>query len=685
MQVIVKFGTTMGLVLLEVTQAGYSLSEGFKVLYNSVDFVVQSFQVFSDVIVSKALETLNPLIQAALTAADALTLFGKIPGLEGVHESIQGLKKGFNELTEGAKYSLGQNMEEAAAAGKAVIDGLAGKTDELAQKIAAVPPVNIKLLDPTKIVGDFENIEKKLRELEEKKTDLKLQLTTATGDNVEKIKDELSKVYTEITDLTAKGVALKTVVETAGLEELQGKLDAIELETITLKLDITSPAQDLKWIDERMDVLSKKQVELKLDLKAADGKKAEEIQKEINQLQKTLEDLDTKRFNVVLDAKLEGDVEFLKQIEKYEQERLEIEIGIKSAEDQEDIFRKMSEKFDEELGTKELRIKVDEETTRLGLDKINSELSMLDQYLIELNRKKYDINLEIAYNSADGKNDTPNDMIEDLAWLNAEIDKATKEREAVEIKIDQVKVGSDIEGITEKLVALEKERQIELKPYLSERELQKTFDFIDAEVGGVHYIEYFGAVNKDSVEKTKEELEKQLPIEKQLEIKVKMDLEDLRLKADIVKTQAQELTKQYDIKAKLDIAALEAETKRITAELEAMTKQFESTGDVITSLFSEWDADADIQKIWAIKRQLEDEARMRAESFEMTKQQMELDLELQRLRIQRMEDNKGKAALEVKIDPAIEPALDLVLRYVLQHTRIWGTEYGFSQLLDVPV
>jgi hypothetical protein len=345
----------------------------------------------------------------------------------------------------------------------------------------------------------------------------------------------------------------------------------------------------------------------------------------------------------------------------------------------------MSEKFDEELGTKELRIKVDEETTRLGLDKINSELSMLDQYLIELNRKKYDINLEIAYNSADGKNDTPNDMIEDLAWLNAEIDKATKEREAVEIKIDQVKVGSDIEGITEKLVALEKERQIELKPYLSERELQKTFDFIDAEVGGVHYIEYFGAVNKDSVEKTKEELEKQLPIEKQLEIKVKMDLEDLRLKADIVKTQAQELTKQYDIKAKLDIAALEAETKRITAELEAMTKQFESTGDVITSLFSEWDADADIQKIWTIKRQLEDEARMRAESFEMTKQQMELDLELQRLRIQRMEDNKGKVALEVKIDPAIEPALDLVLRYVLQHTRIWGTEYGFSQLLDVPV
>jgi hypothetical protein len=118
--------------------------------------------------------------------------------------------------------------------------------------------------------------------------------------------------------------------------------------------------------------------------------------------------------------------------------------------------------------------------------------------------------------------------------------------------------------------------------------------------------------------------------------------------------------------------------------MESVSDVISSTNEASSDLFSQWDEDIDFTKLFALKDELREQQRIRAEEFELQKKLIELQIESNEIKNRMMQD-PNKAMLSVKIDPAVEPALEMVMKYILEHTRIWGTEYGFSQLLEVPV
>ena len=130
----------------------------------------------------------------------------------------------------------------------------------------------------------------------------------------------------------------------------------------------------------------------------------------------------------------------------------------------------------------------------------------------------------------------------------------------------------------------------------------------------------------------------------------------------------------------LDIAQLEADTKVAVSIIESLGTTINSTGNLIGSLFGELGDASKYDKL-GIAQQIEKENKLREKAAK-------LQAELTRAQIDSIEAKtrsieNGESLMRIQLDDSITPALELVMREILDKTRVWASEAGDNFLLGV--
>lgn len=135
-----------------------------------------------------------------------------------------------------------------------------------------------------------------------------------------------------------------------------------------------------------------------------------------------------------------------------------------------------------------------------------------------------------------------------------------------------------------------------------------------------------------------------------------------------------------EAKISLDIAQLEAQTEIAKGIIESISTTIESTGSLIGSLFGDYSAATGLKK-HDIASQIERENRAREEAFELQKSLTNAQIEQINERTRAIK--KGTSAMKIELDRSIGPALEMVMREILNKTKIWASESGDNFLLGI--
>jgi len=165
-------------------------------------------------------------------------------------------------------------------------------------------------------------------------------------------------------------------------------------------------------------------------------------------------------------------------------------------------------------------------------------------------------------------------------------------------------------------------------------------------------------------------LEAAAPKEKNVD--VKLDAEKVKKDADVIKTMV-------EWKAKIDIAEIEAGVEKMKTMFSSIDAGIQSTGNVLSSLFSSlnstsaWNADI-------IEDAIEKEQKFRAQEFELQKKLIEMQLEMNQLKIDRMRD--GNFALQIQAD-GLEPELEAFMWKIIKKVQVRANESSAEFLLGM--
>jgi TP901 family phage tail tape measure protein len=175
---------------------------------------------------------------------------------------------------------------------------------------------------------------------------------------------------------------------------------------------------------------------------------------------------------------------------------------------------------------------------------------------------------------------------------------------------------------------------------------------------------------------TADAIEKAVPKEKEMEIRLKgdIDIEIARIKA-----QADTLQTAFEWKAKVDIAETEAFFKTMSTQSQSIADMFANTGDTLTGLAAAF-ADVGGLARLDIFELMEEESRRRdtllAEQSKLTAAQIKY-LEA---RAKAMTAGQGIVTISAE---GLQPELELVLQKIVQLTQIKANEEGLNFLLGM--
>lgn len=151
--------------------------------------------------------------------------------------------------------------------------------------------------------------------------------------------------------------------------------------------------------------------------------------------------------------------------------------------------------------------------------------------------------------------------------------------------------------------------------------------------------------------------------------KVTEESEEYRLK--LLDIASDERIASIEASVSLDIAEVEAGAQKVEALAESISDTFSSTGDLIGNLFGAYSEAGNYDQL-AIARQieLENERRDRA---------LALQEELTEAQIAQIEERtraiaEGDGLMKIELADSVTPALELVLREILDKTRVWASE-----------
>jgi phage-related minor tail protein len=266
--------------------------------------------------------------------------------------------------------------------------------------------------------------------------------------------------------------------------------------------------------------------------------------------------------------------------------------------------------------------------------------------------------------------------------LGSKIEALPTEKEITidaEAKLDDAELQKGLKAVADKQVDV----NIGVETKKASVELLEWID----EAGNVQSIEVAVAtkVDEKSKELTKEELK---DLEKtKIEVQAEIMTAGIRADADkfikLVEETNATAREQLKLSAEIEIARAESELKKLEAALGSTSSVISAMGDSTAQLFGMFSKDMNLQNVWLLRDAIEQQLKIQREQHELNKEILRMELRKMELQNEMLRNPK-KAALNVTFDSSVNPAMEYLLRYVVQHVRIFGTEYGIQQLLEVP-
>ena len=247
-----------------------------------------------------------------------------------------------------------------------------------------------------------------------------------------------------------------------------------------------------------------------------------------------------------------------------------------------------------------------------------------------------------------------------------------------------IKNGQIVEGY-EHLSNLSEEAlaTIVLETEVSEPKLKEAVQKINTEMltvtgeGGKIYeieVELDPKLDKKKVD---EETNK-IPTEKELEIKLKGEIDEKLLRVEQEFMTIRELA---DIQAKVDIAQIEAATARIQSAFESVNVGIESTGDTIASLAGNLSG-ASLSEKYNIQDYIEREYKFREQEFELQKQLAQSTMSLNTAKRKFFAGEGGTATISIE-SSGVYPELELVLESLIRKSQIKANALGLAALIGL--
>ena len=184
-------------------------------------------------------------------------------------------------------------------------------------------------------------------------------------------------------------------------------------------------------------------------------------------------------------------------------------------------------------------------------------------------------------------------------------------------------------------------------------------------------------IDEKTLGETKKKVE-ELPTEKQLEIKLKGEIE-----RDVaqIKATADTLEAAFKYRAEIDVARLQADARKVEAIANTIGEAFSSSAEIISGAFSilgdgnlSW---ADQRKVFDV---IEREMELRREELEIQKELARVQIDLMTLKKEALE--RGEAAIKIEME-GVYPELEMIMWEVIKRVQIRANESASEFLLGI--
>lgn len=223
----------------------------------------------------------------------------------------------------------------------------------------------------------------------------------------------------------------------------------------------------------------------------------------------------------------------------------------------------------------------------------------------------------------------------------------------------------------ESLKDLPAEQVVDLSVQTDDDGFKETMNFIEYVKDGVTIREYI-ELDADSLKSATDEIEEKLPSEKQMEVQAKLDIEKLKIQAEVVQAA-------IEWEAKLDIAKVESDMKKFVALVDSATVGIESTAEVLGGLFGMY-MEADAFEAGNIESWIRKEYELREQEFKLQERLTETQIGYMKARTNALAG--GQALITISGD-GLEPELEAFMWAVLSRIQIRATQEGADFLVGI--
>jgi len=218
------------------------------------------------------------------------------------------------------------------------------------------------------------------------------------------------------------------------------------------------------------------------------------------------------------------------------------------------------------------------------------------------------------------------------------------------------------------------EKTTDVKAVVDEASVVNAKDFIFQELDGVITI-IQPTINSDSLNKVQDDLAK-LPLEKRLELTLETDA---KIKIAEIQAAAETVQSAFEWKAKIDIAEIESNAKVMEALADSIGATFTSTGDVISSLFSNI-GNLSGSELWKLTSQIDKENERRDAALKLEQELTAAQIAYMAAKTEAME--KGDANIKISME-GVYPELELIMWEIIRRVQVQANAEGSELLLGV--
>jgi TP901 family phage tail tape measure protein len=266
-------------------------------------------------------------------------------------------------------------------------------------------------------------------------------------------------------------------------------------------------------------------------------------------------------------------------------------------------------------------------------------------------------------------------VVERVKAMTASIDEVPPVKTTELTVSDIEKIKQDIDDFNQSLQEVSEPVDVEITAHAETAEVERVGNLIIRTFPD-QSVEISVAEDAESIDKTKQVIETEIPSEKILEIKLQgeIDVEIARIKA-----QADTIQTAVEWQARLDIAEVEANAQIIEAAFDSISVTMQSTGDVLSELFGIWGETSGLGQI-RLERWIREEMEIRREALRLQKELTDAQVGYLEARTEAIE--QGEALIQVTGE-GLEIELEAFMWKILEKIQIRATAEGAEFLLGI--